>query len=400
MHVLLLHLLLLGPPVAWGGAPQTTPPAPASPMRGAAPKSNVEVIRKLIASGGLEEARHLLRVAPATREFQQLRFDLELKTGDVPAALTAWETLRLAAGPDWTRLRSLARSVALQLRRDPDAAIRVQACAVLLRSPGSDCVRELQNAGGDADLDWHVRLAALRAVADTGATGGKDALIAAATEAVTTDPGAAFSALSDADPVRVVGVFASLLADSPNPQAQFQAALLVGDAGVRSPEARHEAARALDAFVARSPREPLKTAAIISLARVGEARDVNTLRDLLPRIGGYERLMAAVALAERGTPGAVASLKSATSDLSEQFQLEAAVRIARWDRQRATELVDAQAAAANPVTKLAAMHVWPQIKAEPSAAIRTALADPDAGVRAAAAVAVTSPFATDVPAPK
>jgi HEAT repeat protein len=369
--------------------PSTSSTAPADQSV----KPDVATIRRLIAAGGVNEARHLLATAPTTREYQELRFDLERHVKNIPAAVTAWEALAAGGSSDWNRLRALATDLASELRTSDDPVVRVQACGVLLRAKQRDCARDLQLAGGDTALPWNLRLQALKELATYGDARAKDELVRASSEAVSADPTAALQAMTEADPIAAVATFSAVLTGSSKPPDQYQAAYLLGDAGVRSKEAKAQAAQALTGFLEMKPRGPARVAAIISLARVGDAEHVEAVRQQLQQLSGYDRLMAAVALAERGSPEAPALIRSTASTLSEQLQLEAAVRMAPWDRDAAVALLAAQTRSQSPVARLAALQAWPQIKAAPPKSVRGALADADQGVRIAAAVAITSPFA-------
>jgi hypothetical protein len=349
-------------------------------------------IRNLIAAGGVDEARHLLTSAPRTREYLELRFDLERKARNVPAAVAAWEALAQTAAPDWDRLKALATDVAASLRGSSDPVVRVQACGVLLRAKQTDCAKELQSAARDSSLPWALRLMSAKQVAANGDRVAKDELTQLASEAVTTDPAAALEAMADAEPVAAVATFSSVLAAARNPQQQYQAAYLIGDAGSQSAAAGKQAVAALGAFLGSNPRGPARAAAIISLARVGETEHVAALRESLPQLGGYDRLMAGVALAERGDREGAALIRSTASTLSEHMQLEAAVRLAPFDRSGAVALMTAQIRSSNPVARGAALQAWPQLKAAPPEAVRKALGEDDPATRMAAAVAITTPF--------
>ncbi|HUR33207.1 MAG TPA: HEAT repeat domain-containing protein [Vicinamibacterales bacterium] len=309
------------------------------------------------------------------------------------AALAAWEGLARAGTTDWERLRGLAVDVAAGLRRHDEPIVRVQACGVLLRAGQRECADDLRPAVRDVSLPWNLRLLAAKELVSSGAPRATQELSEIASEAVASDPSSALTAMSDADPMAAIATFAAALQGTQNPQTQYQAAYLLGDAGTRSKAAAAKAKETLDGFLAAKPRGPAQTAAVISLARVGGPDQVTELRQVFGTLGGYDKLMAAVALAERGDRTAASSIRSIAATLSEQLQLEAAVRMAPWDRDAAVAMLSTQTRSASPVARLAALQTWPHLKAAPPLAVRTALGDVDPTIRAAAAVAVTSPFA-------
>lgn len=337
-----------------GLAPILLSVALAMPLAAQTPEpGSLAAAHAALAAGRYDEVVRTVEGMATTGETLRLQLDAQLGLKQFSKALDAYDQIgdleRHPPAND-ALLAKIARDVLRDVaaRRDPFTV--VAACkALLARAANDPCAKQVWEQAKSSTLPVPFRLAALATLAGAGQAEARTQFLALARQQQGPAQRAVIAAAEDLPPADAVSVIVPALAN-PAPDVQYSAALALGD----RPTA--ESRRALTAYLAGTPDRRAKSAAIMSLAFVGDDARMREILPSLPQLQGGDLLKFGEVLAAKGDGRGTEALERAAKDDRDLIRIAAAARLSASHPQLATPILKAGIESPNPITRAATLE--------------------------------------------
>jgi hypothetical protein len=277
---------------------------------------------ELAAAGQAAEAWKSWEALPPSLEKQRTGIQLAAATKQLDRGITLYTALVTATkSPDQTSLGILAVSSAHELAASPERDVRVTACgaALLINARDTICRKLLETLAG-SQTDVTDQTLGVYALANAGIRPSPGAITSLAGSMATPLRLQLAQTLTHLAPAERVALLQPLVTN-PDVATQYQTALLLADI---PGEAAVGPLRMLAAAMG-----PARMAATIGLALHGDPGAVQSVGDMLPNISGYERSLAARALAVALDRRGVDVLEAMTRSTTDIERINAAEALAK-----------------------------------------------------------------------
>jgi hypothetical protein len=347
---------------------------------------DLEAVRAQLKKGDAAGARATLDGFEPAAETLRLRVVADLALDKVTDAVTDYDRLvGLSGAEEDGLLADVARGVVRHELTAQDPLVALEACATLLGAGTDACARTLDQRAGDSALPFAQRIQSLAVLARHGMAGAADKLRQLAGTAV----GGQYRVVVEASESLSVDTAVSLLI----------AALRVEDAGVQYAAASAlgnrpsaDARAALEKFESSASPGIARSAARLSLARLGSDQWLKQFVDVLPQLEGDVLLDIGQLLQARGDARGIQAIERVVQGDHEVLRITAAAKLpATSDLVRTT--FEAGLASQNPWTRVATLQQFRSSSLLTPTRARAFLLDrePWARVRAAQSILARKP---------
>ena len=333
----------------------------------------------LVKAGKAAEAWKAWEALPPGAEKQRLGVSVAAASGDISRGVTIYEQLTVTTkSPDPAALRQLTLAAARPLAESTDLDARVQACmsALMLDPAHGPCLKALQAMAADRD-DARAQATGVFALANAGIDVA--GMIDRVEPQLPTDQRLKFAQLlTRLPPARRLSLLRPLI-ETTDAALQYQTILILAD--IPGDDVKGALANV-------RPAPPARNAITIARAAHGDAASLLATADLLPMLFGYEKILAASALARAIDQRGVAALEELANSPTDLDRIRTAAALAKVSPDLAARILKDSLNGGSVAVRAAALLAAGVVRMGTEPAVYRRLADDTPATRAGAIAAI------------